>query len=117
RSWPSRARIDPGHPHDSTSNRKTNPMRSMIGIPLALALLAPSRADDPPPGGPSPVPVNRTELKLALEGSKHSRPRLPLPPVTAEERQAEETRKAGKAEWGIVNNGRMRRYYLPAEVR
>jgi alkylhydroperoxidase family enzyme len=47
-------------------------------------------------------------LKQALEASKQATPRLPLPPLSAEERE-----RAGNGEWSIVNNGRMRRWYLP----
>ncbi|MFO0953313.1 MAG: hypothetical protein U0835_19580 [Isosphaeraceae bacterium] len=78
-----------------------------LAAPLAWAA-APARAgSDAPP----PVPANRTELKQALENSKRSTPRLPLPPVSDEDRA-----RAKKSELGLVNNGRMRQYYLPKDV-
>jgi alkylhydroperoxidase family enzyme len=76
----------------------------------ALAFLAlcasPSWADGPPI-----VPATRPELKQFLEDSKHNQPRLPLPPLTDAERE-----KASKGDWGVVNNGRMRKHYLPSEL-
>jgi alkylhydroperoxidase family enzyme len=87
---------------------------------ILLACLPPMAADDAPP----PVPATREAMKRALEDSKHAAPRLPLPPVTEEEkaRAAESARAAPRAGrggglgGGIVNNGRMRRHYLPAGV-
>lgn len=55
------------------------------------------------------VPATREDLKKALEASKKNEPRLPLPPLTEEEKE-----KEAKGDWSVVNNGRMRRYYLPA---
>ena len=77
---------------------------------FAALLVAPiATADDPPPGSlPKPVPETRADLKRALEDSKHAEPRLPLPPPSEEE--VERARQGG---WGVVNNGRMRRHYLP----
>lgn len=73
---------------------------------LTLALApAPARAD-----GPSPVPPDRQAMKQALEDSKRAQPRLPLPPLTPEEEQ-----KAKQGDWSVVNNGRMRKFYLPPE--
>jgi hypothetical protein len=49
-------------------------------------------------------------MKQALEDLKKATPRLPLPPLTEEE----------KAKYGgrpLVNNGRIRQGYLPAELR
>ncbi len=74
---------------------------------LGLALAAPALAAD----GPPPVAATRPELKQFLEDSKHNRPRLPLPELTPEERE-----KAAKGDWSVVNNGRMRRSYLPPEL-
>ena len=73
----------------------------LSGVP-ALA------ADDPVPGTPL-VPATRAQMKEFLEGSKHHEPRLPLPPVSDQER-LESSNSGGL---GLVNNGRMRRYYLP----
>jgi alkylhydroperoxidase family enzyme len=85
-----------------------------LGVAAALAVFGPSRSSADAPSAadtPPPVPVTRTELKQTLENSKHSKPRLPLPPLTAEEKA-----KAAEGDWGVVNNGRMRKHYLPAEV-
>ena len=60
---------------------------------------------------PPPVPRTRQEMKQALEESKHSQPRLPLPPLTEAEQK-----KAELGDWSVVNNSRMRRHYLPPEL-
>lgn len=83
---------------------------------LGLLFLAPAAPADEPP----PVPVNRTEVKQTLERSKHSKPRLPLPPLTDEEKAAAEKPAQGAANglgWGIVNNGRMQRHYIDPALR
>ena len=49
------------------------------------------------------IPATRWEMKQALEALKNSQPRLPLPPDDG----------GGKG----VNNGRMRAFYVPAELR
>src|SRR5579883_1543879 len=73
-------------------------------------------ADGPASDTPNPVAATRTELKEQLERSKQSRPRLPLPPPTEEE-IAEARARGGRGPMtGIINNGRMRRLYLPPEV-
>lgn len=68
---------------------------------------------------PDPVPLTRDDMKRALDASKESVPRLPLPPVTDEERKLIEEQKAKAAaegekprRLGLANNGRMRAYYL-----
>ncbi|WP_435008608.1 carboxymuconolactone decarboxylase family protein [Tundrisphaera lichenicola] len=80
--------------------------RSLLMTATFLGLAGPSLADGPPT-----VPVTRPEMKQFLENSKRNKPRLPLPELTAEEHE-----KAGKGDWSVVNNGRMRKFYLPAEV-
>ena len=89
-------------------------------IPTALTfaamMAAPAFAGDTP----SPVPVTRPEIKRVLEGSKHSRPRLPLPPLTEAEKARLERAQSGVERGvfaGIVNNARMRNYYLAPELR
>jgi alkylhydroperoxidase family enzyme len=63
------------------------------------------------------VPITREDMMRALEDSKRAAPRLPLPPLTEEERaRAGEPVDFAKGRWGIVNNGRMRKHYLPAGV-
>jgi alkylhydroperoxidase family enzyme len=96
-------------------------MRS-IAPSLAAALLAftqsgPCPADEPrAPDTPAPVAATRPELKELLERSKRSRPRLPLPPPTEEEIAAAKARGGRGPMTGIINNGRMRKLYLPPEV-
>jgi alkylhydroperoxidase family enzyme len=96
-------------------------MRS-IAPSLAAALLAftqsgPCPADEPrAPNTPAPVAATRPELKELLERSKQSRPRLPLPPPTEEEIAAAKARGGRGPMTGMINNGRMRKLYLPPEV-
>jgi alkylhydroperoxidase family enzyme len=81
---------------------------------LMVALLAASAgAGD---GAPS-VPPTREAMKAALEDSKHATPRLTLPPLTEEEKElAKQPVDFSKGRWGLVNNMRMRKHYLPAGV-
>jgi len=84
-------------------------MRTRLPILALAALLGPAAlalADGPPT-----VAATRPEMKRFLEDSKRNQPRLPLPPLTAEERE-----KAGQGDWSVVNNGRMRKFYLPPEL-
>src|SRR5690349_15034195 len=97
-------------------------LRYLSALSLALALAGPpaASADEPKT---NPVPLTREDVKQALEKSKHSTSHLPLPPLTEEQKaRAEETAKnrdatrdnSGRGGLGgsIVNNGRMRSYYL-----
>ncbi len=89
--------------------------RSWGWMLLAVAstrLVASAWAEDSKPSNVSPT---RPELKMQLEGSKKSKPRLPLPPPTDAELTAARTKGPGTLP-GIVNNGRMRKLYLPAEL-
>ncbi len=86
---------------------------------LAALLGSTAKAGDDS-ASPSPVAVTRPGLKQVLEGSKQSKPRLPLPPLTEEDRARAEKAAAnpkGGIFAGIVNNGRMRNYYLAPEFR
>jgi hypothetical protein len=56
------------------------------------------------------APATRPAMKQALEDLKKAQPRLPLPPVSEQER-------ADRGGRSIVNNGRMRQLYLPEELR
>lgn len=79
-----------------------------------LGLVAPALADDRPGPGTPTVPATRDDLKRALEGSKKAAPRLPLPEPTAEQRA--KAAAPGSRDWGVVNNGLMRNYYLGSEL-
>jgi hypothetical protein len=75
--------------------------------PLSLALFFSLAADPPvksPPADTSkPVGATRDAEKELLEQHKQAKPRLPLPP--------DDARGSG------ANNGAMRAYYIPAELR
>lgn len=93
---------------------------SIGGLGLCLCVAQFVFADQPSAAStPDPVPVTRDDIKRALEASKESIPRLPLPPVTDEEKALIEEQKAKAAKdgekprrLGLANNGRMRAYYL-----
>jgi hypothetical protein len=70
--------------------------------PLSLALLLSLAAD--PPDTSKPVGTTRDAEKDLLEKHKTAKPRLPLPPADARTPNS-------------VNNGAMRAYYIPAELR
>jgi alkylhydroperoxidase family enzyme len=88
----------------------------------ATALLFPAlpgscpASDGPASDAPTPVAATRTELKEQLERSKQSRPRLPLPPPTEQDLADAKARGGRGSMAGIINNGRMRKLYLPPEV-
>jgi hypothetical protein len=85
-------------------------MRLITTFALAAGLYWPAQAPaQGPTGAPKPVPITRQEMKQALEALKKASPRLPLPPLTEKE-----TGPSGKRQ---VNNGRMRQFYLPPELR
>ncbi len=91
------------------------PFRSLAAALLIVHVSPLAWSTEPDPAAPRPVAATRPELKLQLENSKHSTPRLPLPPPTAEELAAAKTKGNGRGPMGgIVNNGRMRKLYLPA---
>src|SRR5258708_3027573 len=94
-----------------------HPLPSLSPVLLALALPGVCPASDTPASDtPIPVAATRPELKELLERSKQSQPRLPLPPPTEEELAAAKARAGRGPMTGIINNGRMRKLYLPAEV-
>lgn len=91
----------------------------VLGLGLCLSPLA-AAAEKASSSTPDPVPVTRDDIKQALDASKESTPRLPLPPVTDEEKAFIEEQKAKAAKegerprrLGLANNGRMRAWYLP----
>jgi AhpD family alkylhydroperoxidase len=59
---------------------------------------------------PKSIPLTRPDMKIALDELKKRTPRLPMPVLTAEEKEKLGDRK-------LVNNGRMRAYYLAPELR
>jgi alkylhydroperoxidase family enzyme len=74
---------------------------------VAGALLAPAgwaRAEDPSTS-PRPIPLTRAEMKKFLEDMKERKPRIPLPPLTEEE-------KAKLGERGTGYEARLRALYL-----
>lgn len=88
-------------------------------LAIGLCFLGGGLARAADPGKPESIPLTRDAMKQALDASKESIPRLPLPPVTDEEQAliAEQQAAAAKGEkvrrFGLANNGRMRAYYLP----
>ncbi len=90
---------------------------SLSAALLFLAIPGACPADDKPTSdAPRPVAATRPELKEQLEHSKQSQPRLPLPPPTEEEIAAAKARAGQGPMTGIINNARMRKLYLPAEI-
>ncbi|HVX14741.1 MAG TPA: hypothetical protein VHC22_26365 [Pirellulales bacterium] len=86
-------------------------IRRFVLCALALCAAAlPVRAGEEPSEVPKVIPQVRPAVKRALEDLKQRQPRLPLAPLTDEERQAAGDRQ-------IVNNGRMAAFYLPTSWR
>jgi alkylhydroperoxidase family enzyme len=77
-----------------------------------LACAASALAADSPPE----VPATRSDLKAFLDASKQNVPRLPLPPLSQADKAAMAKADWSGSDWSIYNNGRMRKYYLPAEL-
>src|SRR5437764_11533802 len=75
---------------------------SALGL-LAAAGFAPA---DEPPATPRPVPLTRPEMKQLLEDMKARTPRIPLPELTAEEKEQ-------LGERGNNYEGRLRYHYMP----
>ncbi|MCU0704155.1 MAG: hypothetical protein MUF18_09300 [Fimbriiglobus sp.] len=71
---------------------------------LTLAALLALAADPPSAPMAKPLVVTRDAEKDLLERHKQAKPRLPLPPADARAPNS-------------VNNGAMRAYYLPADLR
>ena len=85
-------------------------MRFLIGLSLTLAWgVALVRADERS-AVPIPTPLTRPEMKQALEDLKERKPRIPLPPLTDEE-------KAKLGERGGGYEGRLRMYMPPGDTR
>ena len=60
---------------------------------------------------PRPVPLTRPEMKRLLEDMKNRKPRIPLPELTAEEKEKLASETPGR---GGGYEGRLRSLYLPA---
>src|SRR5438876_10236326 len=87
-------------------------MRICGGVVASFVVAAAGvgRGDEPRPV-PLPVPLTRPEMKQALEDLKGRTPRIPLPELSAEEKQ-----KLGDR--GVTYEGRLRYHYLAwADVR
>src|SRR5260370_22568233 len=79
---------------------------AIIAFVAAFALAVCVRAEEP--ASPArPVPLTRPEMKEALEALKKIKPRIPLPELTAAEKE-----KLGERGGGY--EGRPRFHYLPA---
>ncbi len=81
---------------------------------LLFAIASMATAQD---AQPKPIPKTRPEMKAALEKLKSRTPRLPMPPVTEEEKERAAANATSSLGGGIVNNARMRNLYLPEELR
>jgi alkylhydroperoxidase family enzyme len=98
----------------------THRFAALFALGVCWSLTSLASADSPRGASdPEPVPRTRDAMKKALDASKESTPRLPLPPLTAEETALIEEQKAKAAQsgekprrLGLANNGRMRAYYL-----
>jgi hypothetical protein len=78
-----------------------------LWITLAAAVLAaPALRAADPPAAPRPLPLTRPDMKQLLEDMKQRTPRIPLPPLTDDE-------KAKLGERGGGYEGRLRALYLP----
>lgn len=75
-----------------------------LSLALCFSLAADPVAKSPPAESSKPVAATRDVEKDLLEQHKKAKPRLPLPPADA---------RAANS----VNNGAMRAYYIPAELR
>jgi alkylhydroperoxidase family enzyme len=67
-----------------------------------------------------PIPANRAEMLKSLEALKQRQPRLPLQPLDEAALEAVPAAPAPPGtpgSLGVVNNGRMRSQYLPAELQ
>ncbi len=75
-------------------------------LPLTFALLLTTQGADPPASAaPRPVPLTRPEMKQLIEDMKERKPRIPLPELTAEEKE-----KLGDR--GMGYESRLRYHYM-----
>lgn len=73
---------------------------------LFVVLSCVPAADPPPTNSPRPIPLTRPEMKQYLEDMKERKPRIPLPELTAEEKEKLGNRGAGY-------ESRLRFHYMP----
>jgi hypothetical protein len=82
-------------------------MRILAGVLAGLVCASAGIVRGDEPGAlPLPVPLTRPEMKQALEDLKERKPRIPLPLLSAEEKQQ-------LGERGLNYEGRLRYHYLP----
>ena len=81
-------------------------MRTLFALTATLALTVPAVRAAEPQDAPRPLPLTRPDMKQLLEDMKQRTPRIPLPPLTEEE-------KAKLDERGRGYEGRLRALYLP----
>ncbi len=79
-----------------------------LALSLAALIWTDARADQKPAAAPRPTPVTRPEMKKLLEDMKQRTPRIPLPPLTDEEKKAAEPDQLSRG-----YEGRLRSLYLP----
>src|SRR5258708_4044321 len=85
-------------------------MRCSFALSLGGLVLVLAGTARPADSSPKVVPTTRPDMKKALDDLKKRQPRLPLPPLTKDEKEKRDGRSVG-------NNGRMRRLSLPPELR
>jgi hypothetical protein len=83
-------------------------MKSLLAIAMGILLSAvPDLRAADSDNAPRPTPLDRPTMKELLEDMKARKPRIPLPPLTDEE-------KAKLGERGGAYEGRLRALYGPA---
>lgn len=92
---------------------KTNNQSCLYGFAILFLLLQSGLGEEKI--GPKVVPIDRAQILEALEALKARSPRLPLPPEAREASPTQAATPSGSL--GVVNNGLMRNFYLPAELR
>jgi len=80
-------------------------MKLLTALTTAAALAAGALAEEPR-STPRPTPLTRPDMKVLLEEMKQRTPRIPLPPLTEEE-------KAKLGDRGTGYEARLRTLYMP----
>jgi len=81
-------------------------MRTLLAMAIAILLTTPKLRAADSEDAPRPIPLTRTTMKELLEDMKARKPRIPLPPLTEEE-------KSKLGERGAGYEGRLRSLYMP----